>query len=68
MFANGRFLDITINIDMIKGIESDVGSIDFDLQVKRRDKFYLLHCFELPGIVNMSATRCQIEMEFGINL
>ena len=30
--------------DMIKGNESDVGNIDFELQAKRDDKFLCLHC------------------------
>ena len=33
-----------VPLDMIKGIESDVGNIDFELQAKRGDKFV---CFTL---------------------
>ena len=37
--------EITLEIcDMIKGNESDVGNIDFELQVKKDDKFL---CFTL---------------------
>ena len=52
--------------DMIKGNESDVGNIDFELQAKRGDKFLCLYCFELQRIVHISATRCPIEMGFGL--
>ena len=31
--------------DMIKGNESDVRNIDFELQAKKGDKFLCLHCF-----------------------
>ena len=30
--------------DVIKGNESDVGNIDFELQAKRACKFFVLHC------------------------
>ena len=48
---------------MIKGIESDVGNIDFELQAKRGDEvlFYIVE--ELQRIVHMSATRCPIEIQ-----
>ena len=44
---------------------SDVGNINFELQAKGGDKFYVLHCFELQRIVHISATGCPIEMSFG---
>ena len=55
---------------MIKGNESDVGNIDFELQAKRGDKFL---CFTLflnskkcsRGNARISATRCPIEKGFG---
>ena len=51
--------------DMIKGNESDVRNIDFELQAKRSDKFLFLHCFELHRIAHISPTRYSIEMGFG---
>ena len=50
---------------MIKGNESDVGNIDFELQAKRGDKFLCLHCFGLQRILYIFATTCPIEMGFG---
>ena len=55
----------TQSCDMIKGNESDVGNIDFELQAKRGDKFL---CFtlilNLKKNVHISATRYPIEMGF----
>ena len=48
----------------IKGNESDVGNIDFELQFKRGDKFLFYTVFELHRIVHISVTRCLIEMGF----
>ena len=49
---------------MIKGNESDVGNIDFELQAKRGDKFSCFTLFlKLKNCI--SGTRCLIEMGFG---
>ena len=40
--------------DMIKGNESDVGNVDFELKARRG--------FWIERIVHISATRCLIEM------
>ena len=51
---------------MIKGNESDVGNIDFELQAKIKEVTYLyvLHCFELQRILHIFVTTCPIEMGF----
>ena len=60
-------LNIVIHIkqkhDTIKGNESDVGNIDFELRLKEVTNSYVLHCFELQK-VHIFATTCPIEMEF----
>ena len=51
---------------MIKGNESDVGNIDFELQAKIGDNCScFIICFELQRIGHISATRCSIETGFG---
>ena len=50
---------------MIKGNESDVENIDFELQAKNVLNSYVLHCFLIKEIIHISATRCPIEMGFG---
>ena len=47
---------------MIKGNESDVGNIDFEMQAQIL-MFYIL--FDLHRIVHISAARCPMEMRFG---
>ena len=41
---NSHRIGMEVKCDMIKGNESDVGNIDFELQAKRGDKFL---CFTL---------------------
>ena len=48
---------------MIKGNESDVENIGFELQAKRGDKFLCFTLFLIQRIV--SAARCLIEIGFG---
>ena len=54
---------------MIKGNESDVENIGFELQAKRGDKFLCFTlCFTLfliHRIGHISAARCLIEIGFG---
>ena len=51
---------------MIKGNESDVWNIDFEIPAYRGDKFLCLTLFfDLEIIVHISTTRCPIEMGFG---
>ena len=46
---------------MIKGNESDVENIGFELQAKRGDKFLCFTLFLIQRIGHISAARCLIE-------
>ena len=50
---------------MIKGNESDVKNIGFELQAKRGDKFLCFTLFLIQRIGHISAARCLIEIGFG---
>ena len=50
---------------MIKGNESDVANIDFELQAKRSDKFSCFTLFRIQRFAHISGTRFWIVMGFG---
>ena len=53
---------------MIKGNESDVRNIDFELQAKRGDKFLCFTLFELDRTVPISSTRCLMRWSLDQNV
>ena len=50
---------------MIKGNESDVANIDFELQATEVTNSNVLHCLEIQRFAHISGTRFRIVMGFG---